>query len=164
MIEVVTFSLANGNREVVLVEDWQVSNQSFGILDCDQTYCLFARVEFKDDFNDYLKTYFIGFNNSLDEIKNNFGKRVADIVSALSQDNRLPKKERELEYIKRVHNADINAQMVKISDMIHNIKSSKTETSKKFHKWLVNWYKSFKFSGDIVKEPIFAELKNLLKE
>ena len=72
MIEVVAFSLANGHREVVLVEDWQINGQSFGILNCDQTYCLFARVEFKDTFNDYLKNEFLGFNNSLDEVRNNF--------------------------------------------------------------------------------------------
>lgn len=58
-----------------------------------------------------------------DDIATRFGDNVAKIVSAVSNDKRLPKDERITEYCDRLWHADIYAQVVKVADIIDNAQS-----------------------------------------
>jgi guanosine-3',5'-bis(diphosphate) 3'-pyrophosphohydrolase len=54
-------------------------------------------------------------------IEQRFGKRVADLVSELSGDMRLPKKERRIEQIERVRTGSAEAKAVKLADRLDNL-------------------------------------------
>lgn len=56
-----------------------------------------------------------------DDLEEKFGKKVADIVSQLTKDNRLAKKKRELQYIKQLSDASPEAKIVKFCDIVANI-------------------------------------------
>lgn len=56
-----------------------------------------------------------------DGIKNRFGRRVAEIVVAVSKDNRLPKRQRERQYISQLRRASFGAKLVKLGDIVANL-------------------------------------------
>jgi guanosine-3',5'-bis(diphosphate) 3'-pyrophosphohydrolase len=56
-----------------------------------------------------------------DELAEKFGKKVADIVSQLTKDKRLPRKGRESDYIKQLTKASLEAKIVKFCDIAANI-------------------------------------------
>ena len=58
-----------------------------------------------------------------DEIGREFGTAVADMVSSLSKDNRLPGNERTAEYTERLGRAPPGAQVVKLADILANLES-----------------------------------------
>lgn len=63
-------------------------------------------------------------NSDYDEIKERFGKRVADWVAVLTKDNRLPDARREREYFKGLARAPMQARLCKIADSTHNLRDS----------------------------------------
>ncbi len=90
-----------------------------------------------------------------DFLDEKFGKKVADIVSIVSQDKRLSKKEREKEYEKRIKMAGASAQYVKIADMIENLQSAKKNCLEEMQEWLRNWYREFNFRKEVKKHAIY---------
>ncbi len=60
---------------------------------------------------------------TLEELSQNFGKDIADIVDVLSENKKLPYLERKLLQAERIKNASREAKMVKCADCLSNIKS-----------------------------------------
>ena len=58
-----------------------------------------------------------------DGICSEFGKDVADMVSSLSKDNRLPRDMRVVEYVERLGRAAPGAKTVKVADILANLES-----------------------------------------
>lgn len=73
-------------------------------------------------------------NASLDDINQRFGRKIAVMVLSLSQDRKVPKKERELQYIQQLKNAPFEVQLIKlceISSSFKDLKSSSWSRTKK---------------------------------
>ncbi len=58
-----------------------------------------------------------------DDIYDQFGRDVADCVSVLSKDKRLPKEERDRQYADQLAKASWQAQVVKLADILANLQS-----------------------------------------
>ena len=56
-----------------------------------------------------------------DSIKDRFGKNIAEIVVSVTKDNRLPKKQREMKYVKDLKSSNVKAKLVKIADILANV-------------------------------------------
>nr|AIF14222.1 Guanosine polyphosphate pyrophosphohydrolases/synthetases [uncultured marine thaumarchaeote KM3_66_E12] len=56
-----------------------------------------------------------------DSIKDRFGKNIAEIVVSVTKDNRLPKKQREIKYLKDLKASSAKAKLVKIADILANV-------------------------------------------
>lgn len=56
-----------------------------------------------------------------DDLEEKFGKKVAEIVSQVTKDKRLPRNKRELQYLKQLRKASLNAKIVKFCDITANI-------------------------------------------
>ena len=63
-------------------------------------------------------------NTDYDEVSEGFGKRVADMVAALTKDKRLPEARREREYFVQLARAPLGAKLVKVADTLHNVRDS----------------------------------------
>ena len=59
-----------------------------------------------------------------DDLFERFGKRVADIVSVLTKDKRLPEPRREREYFARIARASREARLCKAGDTLHNLRDT----------------------------------------
>lgn len=88
-----------------------------------------------------------------DEIAEQFGKRVAKLVAVLSEDKRLPKGQREREYFEGLADGPKDAKIVKVADVLHNLRDP-TETDRKTK--LKNGKKLIKMFGSNgrLKEPV----------
>ncbi|MGI0003098.1 MAG: HD domain-containing protein, partial [Nitrosopumilaceae archaeon] len=64
-------------------------------------------------------------HTSFDDIFEQFGRDVAILVSSLSKDAKLPKKERELQYVKQLKNAPFEAKLIKLCDIAANLSDLK---------------------------------------
>jgi guanosine-3',5'-bis(diphosphate) 3'-pyrophosphohydrolase len=60
-------------------------------------------------------------DTDFDSIKDRFGKNVAEIVVSVTKDNRLPKKQREIKYLKDLKSSSTKAKLVKIADILANV-------------------------------------------
>ena len=60
-------------------------------------------------------------DTDFDSIKDRFGKSVAEIVVSVTKDNRLPKKQREIKYVKDLKISRAKAKLVKIADILANV-------------------------------------------
>lgn len=60
-------------------------------------------------------------NTDYDDIKERFGKKVADIVAAVTKDNRLEEKQREIRYLNQLKKSPWEAKVVKLCDIIANV-------------------------------------------
>lgn len=63
-----------------------------------------------------------------DDVKDIFGERVADIVSALTKDMRLPDVRREHEYDRQLADGPWEAKLIKLADVFDNITDAGTAT------------------------------------
>src|SRR3970040_613312 len=61
-------------------------------------------------------------DTTFDELYERFGKKVAVLVSTLSKDRKLPKKERERLYVDQLKNAPLEAKIIKLCDISANLK------------------------------------------
>jgi guanosine-3',5'-bis(diphosphate) 3'-pyrophosphohydrolase len=59
-----------------------------------------------------------------DEIREEFGKRVADAVAVLTKDKRLPEKRREDEYFAGLARAPLAVKLCKVADTLHNLRDT----------------------------------------
>ena len=60
-------------------------------------------------------------DTDFDVIKDMFGKNIADIVVSVTKDNRLPKKQREVKYVRDLKEANVKGKLVKIADILANV-------------------------------------------
>ncbi|HEY7366921.1 MAG TPA: bifunctional (p)ppGpp synthetase/guanosine-3',5'-bis(diphosphate) 3'-pyrophosphohydrolase, partial [Nitrosopumilaceae archaeon] len=68
-----------------------------------------------------------------------FGKRIAVLVSSLSKDKKLPKKNRELQYVQQLKDAPIEAKIIKLCDISANLKDlASSKISKNQRKKTIN--------------------------
>ena len=81
----------------------------FGVTDGE----LLAAAVLHDTIEDTLVDY--------DDLVERFGDRVADVVSLLSQDNRLPEERREEEYFGRLQEAPVEVKLCKLADVLDNL-------------------------------------------
>lgn len=56
-----------------------------------------------------------------DRIQKRFGRNVAEMVVAVSKDNRLPKKKRDAQYVKQLKNCSFGAKLIKLGDIVANL-------------------------------------------
>ena len=57
------------------------------------------------------------------ELRADFGDRVADIVTGVSEDKSLPKPERKLRYIENLTTAPVESAFISACDLLHNLRS-----------------------------------------
>ena len=69
-------------------------------------------------------------NTTFDELSEIFGKKVALLVLSLTRDESLPKKEKESNYVKLLHDAPFEAKLVKLCDVSANLKDLDDSLSK----------------------------------
>ena len=122
-----------------------------------------VRDEFHEDDPDILAAALLhdtleDTKTDFDEITEAFGKRVAKLVSVLSNDKRLPKARREREYFARLENGPRDAKICKLADVLHNLRDPTVTDRKKKLKTGRKLIKMFGSSGRL-KEPV-----RLLKE
>ena len=76
---------------------------------------------------------------TFDDIYSRFGKRVAVLVSTLSKDNAMPKKEREQLYVKQLKESSLDAKLIKLCDISSNLKDiTNSKMSKNQKKKTIN--------------------------
>lgn len=56
-----------------------------------------------------------------DDLEKKFGKDVANMVSHVTKDKRLPQKKRELQYVKQLRNSTLEAKIIKLCDIVANV-------------------------------------------
>ncbi|MEX2312444.1 MAG: HD domain-containing protein [Nitrosopumilaceae archaeon] len=61
-------------------------------------------------------------DTTFDDLYERFGKKVAILVSSLSKDEKLPKKDRERLYVKQLKDASLEAKIIKLWDISANLK------------------------------------------
>ncbi|MEX0640852.1 MAG: HD domain-containing protein, partial [Nitrosopumilaceae archaeon] len=61
-------------------------------------------------------------DTTFDDLYERFGKKVAILVSSLSKDEKLPKKDRERLYVKQLKDASLEAKIIKLCDISANLK------------------------------------------
>jgi len=59
-----------------------------------------------------------------DEIRERFGRTVADLVAVLTKDKRLPEAKRERDYFAQLARAPLAARLCKIADSLYNVRDS----------------------------------------
>ena len=64
-------------------------------------------------------------DTSFDDLFERFGSRVAVLVSSLSKDTSLPKKQKEQAYVKQLREASPDAKLVKLCDISANLSDLK---------------------------------------
>jgi len=69
-------------------------------------------------------------DTTFDDLYERFGKKVAVLVSSLSKDEKLPKKEREQLYVKQLKDASLDAKIIKLCDISANLKDMIKQNSK----------------------------------
>ena len=70
-------------------------------------------------------------DTSFDDLFERFGSRVAVLVSSLSKDISLPKKQKEQAYIKQLEEASSDAKLVKLCDISANLSDLKRYSTSK---------------------------------
>lgn len=79
---------------------------------------------------------------TFDQINEIFGREVAVMVLSLSKDHKIPKKDREIQYINQLRDAPLQTKIIKLCDISANLKDlanapiSKTQKNKQIKKIL----------------------------
>jgi len=68
---------------------------------------------------------------SFDDLFEKFGNRIAVLVLSLSKDTSLSKKQKELEYVKRLEGASSDAKLIKLCDISANLSDLKNYSASK---------------------------------
>ncbi len=63
-------------------------------------------------------------NTDYDDVEGRFGRRVAEMVSSLTKDKRLPEARRERDYFARLARAPLGAKLCKVADTLHNLRDA----------------------------------------
>lgn len=73
-------------------------------------------------------------DTSFDDLYDQFGSRVAVLVSTLSKDMSLPRKKREQRYVKQLKEASFDAKIIKLCDISANLSTMKNYNASKSKK------------------------------
>ncbi|MEX2060720.1 MAG: HD domain-containing protein, partial [Nitrosopumilaceae archaeon] len=106
-------------------------------------------------------------DTTFDDLYERFGKKVAILVSSLSKDEKLPKKDRERLYVKQLKDASLEAKIIKLCDISANLKDlaisgmSKSKRKKTANQKL-HYLKVIK--NDIIENKSnYPKISNLIK-
>jgi guanosine-3',5'-bis(diphosphate) 3'-pyrophosphohydrolase len=100
-----------------------IARDEFGVRDLEILAACLLHDTIEDTATDY------------DEIAERFGKRVADLVAALTKDKRLPEHRREREYFAQLARAPLGAKLCKVADTLHNLRDTdRAHRPKALHK------------------------------
>ncbi|MDC0638742.1 HD domain-containing protein [Nitrosopumilus sp.] len=108
-------------------------------------------------------------SSDFDDVSKNFGKKIAQIVSDLTKETRLPKNPQEKNYLKQLSTSSWQAKVVKFADILANISDLKnSELNKKQKivqvKYKIKYLSAIK-SGIIenkTKIPNLSQAENVL--
>ena len=108
-------------------------------------------------------------SSDFDDVSKNFGKKIAQIVSDLTKETRLPKNQQEKNYLMQLSTSSWQAKVVKFADILANISDLKnSELNKKQQivqvKYKIKYLSAIK-SGIIenkTKIPNLSEAGNML--
>ena len=108
-------------------------------------------------------------SSDFDDISKNFGKKIAQIVSDLTKETRLPKNQQEKNYLKQLSNSSWQAKIVKFADILANVSDLKNSELNNLQKIVQVKYK-IKYLHAIKsgitqnknKIPNLSEAENLL--
>ena len=89
-----------------------ILRDEFGVSDVDTLAAGLLHDTIEDTATDY------------DEIRERFGRKVADLVAVLTKDKRLPEAERERQYFAGLARAPHPARLCKIADSLYNVRDS----------------------------------------
>jgi guanosine-3',5'-bis(diphosphate) 3'-pyrophosphohydrolase len=89
-----------------------ILRDEFGVSDVDTLAAGLLHDTIEDTATDY------------DEIRERFGRNVADLVAVLTKDKRLPETKRERDYFARLARAPLPARLCKIADSLYNVRDS----------------------------------------
>jgi len=108
-------------------------------------------------------------NTTFDELYERFGKKVAVLVSSLSKDKKLPKKERERLYVKQLIDAPMDAKIIKLCDISANLKDMAKSNSKMSKNKMKKTAKQKRHYLNVIKNDIienksnYPKISNLIK-
>jgi len=103
---------------------------------------------------------------TFDDLFEKFGSRVAVLVSTLSKDMSLTRKQRERSYVKQLREASFDAKLIKLCDISANLsdlknydalKSKKLRQVRKIRHYLVV------IKNDLIKNPDYPKIITLLE-
>ena len=108
-------------------------------------------------------------SSDFDDVSKNFGKKIAQIVSDLTKETRLPKNQQEKNYLMQLSTSSWQAKVVKFADILANISDLKNSELNKKQKIVQVKYK-IKYLGAIksgiienkTKIPNLSEAGNML--
>ena len=108
-------------------------------------------------------------SSDFDDVSKNFGKKIAQIVSDLTKETRLPKNQQEKNYLMQLSTSSWQAKVVKFADILANISDLKNSELNKKQQIVQVKYK-IKYLGAIksgiienkTKIPNLSEAGNML--
>ena len=92
-------------------------------------------------------------DTSFDDLYDQFGSRVAVLVSTLSKDMSLPRKKREQEYVKQLKEASFDAKLIKLCDISANLSDLKNYDASKSKKHLLD--KQLQYPFELILDSFF---------
>jgi len=108
-------------------------------------------------------------DTTFDDLYERFGKKVAVLVSSLSKDEKLPKKERERLYVKQLKDASTDAKIIKLCDISANLKDMAKPNSKMSKNKMKKTAKQKRHYLNVIKNDIienksnYPKISNLIK-
>jgi len=89
-----------------------ILRDEFGVSDLDTLAAGLLHDTIEDTATDY------------DELRERFGRKVAELVAVLTKDKRLPEAKRERDYFAQLSRAPLAARLCKIADSLYNVRDS----------------------------------------
>ena len=103
---------------------------------------------------------------SFDDLYDQFGSRIAVLVSTLSKDMSLPRKKREQGYVKQLKEAPFDAKLIKLCDISANLSALKNyNTSKSTKLRLVRQIRHYLtvIKNDLIENTDYPKIITLLE-
>jgi len=113
---------------------------------------------------------------SLDDVRNEFGDKIANIVSEVTEKKELPWKERKIEAINRIKTASLEGKLVECADKISNLETmynlyeeigeeiwSSFKRPKEEQKWYYTEMYKAVIENTNEKNPLFDRCDKILK-
>lgn len=105
-------------------------------------------------------------DTTFNEIFERFGRRVAIIVSSLTNDKTIPKKDREIQYVKQLKNSPIEAKIIifcVISTMFKEIQNSRLSKNQKVKNFKRNSHVLRIIKNDIIESKSkFPKIQDMI--
>ena len=98
-------------------------------------------------------------SSDFDDVSKHFGKKIAQIVSDLTKETRLPKNQQEKNYLKQLSNSSWQSKVVKFADILANVSDLKNSELNRMQKIVQVKYK-IKYLNEI-KSGIIQNKKRI---